>query len=368
MLRIGIEALHVNMQKITGIERYTLLVLEALNSCELAYLKISEVIIFTNEKFDVSEYSNLRVSFCITTLANYVEKVNKNSIDVLHCTFVPPEKNISCAVAYTLHDVGRYIYPDFMSKDLMKEHIKKLDILLKNNKCTLLTVSESSKKQVKEILNIPDEINFSAPLYVNNEFRKRAVSMSDSTNKKFNKIEGDYILVVGCFIPTKNVISIIMAYERCMLKGSISECKLIIVGKTGWDEEVEKKAMTDKNIIRLTDVTDEELMGLYLKCKLFVSASLIEGFGLPLIEAAYLKAPILCADIPPYHEILGDTGHYFSPLDIDELEGKIPIYLGKKANYSCAIEKFCAENMGKKLIEIYESTFKYINQRANMHE
>jgi glycosyltransferase involved in cell wall biosynthesis len=38
-----------------------------------------------------------------------------------------------------------------------------------------------------------------------------------------------------------------------------------------------------------------------------------EGFGIPLIEAAFSRLPIFCADIPPLRELGGDDAHYFSP-------------------------------------------------------
>jgi len=40
-------------------------------------------------------------------------------------------------------------------------------------------------------------------------------------------------------------------------------------------------------------------------------ASIREGFGLPIIEAARHKLPIIARDIPIFREIAGDSAYYF---------------------------------------------------------
>lgn len=38
-----------------------------------------------------------------------------------------------------------------------------------------------------------------------------------------------------------------------------------------------------------------------------------EGYGVPIVEAGVLRAPVLCADIPPFREVGGRAVHYFAP-------------------------------------------------------
>src|SRR6185436_3807170 len=51
-----------------------------------------------------------------------------------------------------------------------------------------------------------------------------------------------------------------------------------------------------------------------------------EGFGIPVIEAAFSHLPAFCADIPPLHELGLSDMTYFSP---DEAPAKIADMLGK---------------------------------------
>lgn len=362
-IKLGIEALHVNMKHITGIERYNLLVLEALDKYSESNINyFDSIVIFTKEAFDVSEYNNLDIRFIETNLDNYETLVNSSGIDLLHCTFVPPTNKISVPVVYTLHDVGRYLYPEFMDQALMNDHINKLQTLLDNKKCTILTVSKASQKQIEDILNIPEEISYYAALYPNNSFRNRVKSMSHVYEYISKKNLHDYILVVGCFIPTKNVISIIEAYHYAKSNNYIpASTKLVIVGKEGWDISVENASRASDDILRLTDVSDDELLELYKKCKLFVSASLIEGFGLPLIEAAYLNASIICSDIPPYREILPESGRFFSAQNIGQISEFMHQYYGIENDYTKDIAKFSSTEMGAQLINCYSNTINYFD-------
>jgi glycosyltransferase involved in cell wall biosynthesis len=61
-------------------------------------------------------------------------------------------------------------------------------------------------------------------------------------------------------------------------------------------------------------VDDTRLRQLYGGAAALVSPSLCEGFGFPLLEAQSLRAPVLCSDIPVYHETGGDSVLYFDPV------------------------------------------------------
>jgi len=54
---------------------------------------------------------------------------------------------------------------------------------------------------------------------------------------------------------------------------------------------------------------------LYIHAEALVFPSLMEGFGLPALEALSLGTPVICSDIPIFHEILKDFPYYISPHD-----------------------------------------------------
>jgi glycosyltransferase involved in cell wall biosynthesis len=63
-----------------------------------------------------------------------------------------------------------------------------------------------------------------------------------------------------------------------------------------------------------------------------------EGFGLPLVEAAFTRLPVFCADIPPLRALGGDEATYFSPeADPEQVAGLIATRLQADPAYRFAV-------------------------------
>ena len=69
----------------------------------------------------------------------------------------------------------------------------------------------------------------------------------------------------------------------------------------------------------LEGISDEYLEKIYDACTCLIMASEGEGFGLPLIEAAQHKLPIIARDIPVFSEVAGKHAFYFSGLQPEAL-------------------------------------------------
>lgn len=78
----------------------------------------------------------------------------------------------------------------------------------------------------------------------------------------------------------------------------------------------------------LGHVEPPDLANLYRRCKIFVFPSLIETFGIPLIEAMASGAPIASSDAAAMPEVLGDAGLLFDPTDVDGIAAAIDRLIG----------------------------------------
>lgn len=100
-------------------------------------------------------------------------------------------------------------------------------------------------------------------------------------------------------------------------------------------------------------IPDEELWDMYRRSRVFAYPSTYEGFGIPLIESMALGIPVICADVPVFHEVSGEMATFFdphSPSDIAEkLSGtlKNPIIPPKK-KVQKHLEQFYWDNIYKK--------------------
>jgi glycosyltransferase involved in cell wall biosynthesis len=126
---------------------------------------------------------------------------------------------------------------------------------------------------------------------------------------------GPSFLMVGTIEPRKGHAQVLAAFERLWDSGH--DVRLVIVGRPGWmvEELLEKLRHHPKLgslLFWLEDVSDADLDRIYGACSCLVVASEGEGFGLPLIEAAQHKLPILARDIPVFREIAGQHASFFN--------------------------------------------------------
>jgi glycosyltransferase involved in cell wall biosynthesis len=121
--------------------------------------------------------------------------------------------------------------------------------------------------------------------------------------------------MVGTIEPRKGHIEILDAFQ--LLWEDKIDCNLVVVGRGGWGvngllEILSTHPEVGKRLIWIEHASDEYLDQIYSACCSLIAASYGEGFGLPLIEAAQRKLPIIARDIPVFREVAGEDAYFFS--------------------------------------------------------
>lgn len=70
-------------------------------------------------------------------------------------------------------------------------------------------------------------------------------------------------------------------------------------------------------------LSDGSLAGLYALSSAFVLPSLVEGFGLPILEAMLRGVPVACSNVSSLPEVAGDAALLFDPEDQQQVDGAI---------------------------------------------
>lgn len=129
-------------------------------------------------------------------------------------------------------------------------------------------------------------------------------------------------LSVGTIEPRKGQMQTLLAFEQLWDQGV--DVNLVMVGKNGWNvdllvEMLRSHSERNRRLFWLEGVSDEYLEKVYAASTCLIAASEGEGFGLPLIEAAQHRKPIIARDIPVFREVAGKHAAYFSGLEPDAL-------------------------------------------------
>ena len=132
---------------------------------------------------------------------------------------------------------------------------------------------------------------------------------------------------VGGFSPHKNLEALVSAFARTAARPEFSDVRLVMVGDTSGDAfhtyygtiaaQVQSLGLQDR-VIFTGFVSDEDLVGLLNVASVLALPSLMEGFGLPAVEAAACGCPVIASHASPLEGLLGAGGVYIDPSE-DEI-------------------------------------------------
>ena len=183
------------------------------------------------------------------------------------------------------------------------------------------------------------------------------VSYVDLQNKK-------YIMYVGQQSAHKNLRRLMSAHQQ-LLK-LMPELQLVFVGGINNHGELNKAWAEEnnyKNIVFTGFAPDAQLAWLYQHCAAYVFPSLMEGFGLPALEAMHYNTPVVSSNATCMPEVLGEAAVYFDPKNVDEMASQIKKVLLEPAlqkklivNGKKQLKKYSWKRMAEQTLELYKKS------------
>lgn len=182
----------------------------------------------------------------------------------------------------------------------------------------IIAVSEATKHDILKHFTVPPE-----KISVIYEGVDRRIMDAAKTGVRQRVLSKPYVLYVGNAYPHKNLETLIAGFLTYLKTSGDRELKLVLVGPDDYFYG-RLKSMTEKlpesgRIEFHGPADDAQLASLYAGAACCVFPSLAEGFGLPPLEALFFRTPVICSDIPVFHEILGNRVQYFDPHDSKKL-------------------------------------------------
>jgi len=228
-------------------------------------------------------------------LAALPERARRDGADVLHCpTFRAPVRS-RVPLVVTVHDLAVLRHPGTFNRWTQTYSARVLPRVVRAARA-IVAVSEFTRRELVELLAVPEEKVTVIPNGVGKQFRTEGAAT-----------RGDFVLAVSTLEPRKNLARLVEGFGRARLGG----CELLVVGARGWGN-----VKVDGARVRwLGEVGDYELARLYRGARCVAYPSLYEGFGLPVLEAMACGAAVVTSRAPALQEVGGGAALAVDALD-----------------------------------------------------
>jgi glycosyltransferase involved in cell wall biosynthesis len=364
-MHIGIDA-RLTHYRIGGISTYIVRLMQALSHLDTQ----NRYTIFQSrkmrERLAPAQLGSARLwtpaHHRLERLALSVELMRFN-LDLLHSPdFIPPLRGARRHVI-TVHDLTFLHYPQYLTPDSRRYYNVQIAAAVRHAD-HILTDSESSKRDMVEMLAVPTEKITVHLLGVDESFKPLPPEGLADVRQRLD-LPDTYILFFGTFEPRKNIVGLLEAY-KALLRTLPDAPPLVLAGTRGWlfDEtmqQIEYMNLAD-HVLWRENMPQDALPALYNMARVLVAPSFYEGFGLTALEAMACGTVPIVSNRSSLPEVVGDVGLQIDPDDTTTLTNALRHALTDSAWLETQRElglkrakTFTWENTARIALSVYEA-------------
>lgn len=306
--KIGIDA---RLWNESGVGRY---IRNLVNGIDKKKLKDNYVVFLNSKSYLSIDFKNPNIKkvkssarwHSLSEQWIFKKEIENENLDLMHFPYFSYPALYKKPFVITIHDLIIDHFPTGIASSLpapiykMKHFgYRKLVQLAVKNSQKIITPSRATKDEIISHYN-PDADKIEV-IYEGFD------PLISDGQKSGNLVSNNYILYVGNAYPHKNLNRLFEAYLKIK---KVKDIDLICIGRNDFFyKKFEEKKMDGVHILH--DIDDSTLFEYYTNASLYVMPSLMEGFGLPTLEAMSLSCPVISSDTNALKEICGDAALYF---------------------------------------------------------
>jgi glycosyltransferase involved in cell wall biosynthesis len=320
-LVIGIDGRYLQ-DKFDGVGRYTFGLVDALRRTDAG----QSIVLFwdpslPNSRFaleGLSDPPRLRIETIRLPLYSVREQLwlrtmtRRLGIDVFHSPYFWSPVLLQCPLVTTVHDMifdrhpeyipgSRYRFPYWLSSRVMTRRARAL--IAVSGATAEDVIRYAGRRFASRLAVIPNGVD--------TRFRPR----HDPDVRRRYGLPERFVLAVGARRPHKNIPRLVAAFERA---APWVPHHLVLAGAVdnrfrSQESPAASRLKAQGRLLEIGRVKEEDLPALYSAADLFVQPSIIEGFGLPLLEAMACGAATACSNASSLVEVAGDASELFDP-------------------------------------------------------
>jgi len=327
--RIAFDARYIS-DRYHGIGRYAFCLLEALVD---AAPEMTFVVFRGREKDSRFDWESLASRRNIEILAGpwplywpheqvlWPRLLQRARVDLFHTPYFVVPLLSRIPVINTIHDLIFERYPEYMPIKWSRPYYRLLMESATRRAQQIVAVSQSTAEDLGHYYGTDGDRVVVIPEGVDLRFRPIGDAVAlEQLRARYNLLR-PFVLAVGTRRPHKNFGRLVQAYG---LLSDAAGFDLVFVGPadarfSDQARQVAQSSALNGRVKFLEWVPEADLPGLYTLADLAVIPSLMEGFGLPALEAMACATAVVAADTSSLPEVVGEAGVLIDPYDVAHL-------------------------------------------------
>ncbi len=213
-----------------------------------------------------------------------------------------------------------------------------------------VVVSSSQRQRLAQLHGVDRESIHVVPPGIDPSVSGRWTPLVRQLAKELDLLEADLILLIPARITRRKNIEYGIQLHAALRRRTNQDVRLLVTGPPGPHNPQNLAYVRELRVLcqdlgisdsvhMLFDIAeagldDDSMAALYMLSDALLFPSRDEGFGIPILEAAYARMPIFCSDIPAFRESAGEEASFFT-LDEppDQVAARIEEALASDGSY-----------------------------------
>jgi glycosyltransferase involved in cell wall biosynthesis len=249
----------------------------------------------------------------------------REKVALFHSPYLTVPIAARTPLALTLHDLIFERFPSYMPWHWLRHYYNFLTRRGVRAAKLVLTVSQATRRDIESYYPAAAGKLRVTGNAVDSSFRREtALSVLEVVRKRYGLPER-FVLALGTGRPHKNLGVLVDAFAQ--LDPSTAPA-LVLAGvrDARFEDEVEARTRASdlqQRVFRPGRIREEDLPAVYSLAELFAFPSLVEGFGMPVLEAMACGTPVLASNASSVPEVAGDAAISFDPLNRQQLASEM---------------------------------------------